>query len=461
LIALGGAPTPASADEGLTAIAQVSLPYNLNSFDIAFVDPAINLFALADRGPAGSTNGCVDMIDTVAFTLSQFCGMQGQTGNKGPNGLAIILHHYIVVGDGDGTMKTFTVGGTLVSSVRLINPQSGMPTTGRADELCFDPVHGKMMITSDQETPFPISTAVSLRGGAQQTIVWNVANLAAEKLWTGPGTFVGPVPSGGATAGAEQCQFDPATNTFWMNIPECGGSKSNIGCVVEVDPVAFVPLHVFQYAPNTACGLSTPAAFAIPTLPLPTVVPVPATAGGGPTGMAIGPSGSGEIAIGCAFSFGNNANSMIINDGTTGAKGNPDRVFTATSDEVWFNASANGGNHYYLAGSNFNNNPSTTAACNLATGGGAGPGFTFMIDAAGTGKGTADGALETNLANCAAGTAIGPHGGAHTLAGDPAHNLVFIPIRDTSGVNLCSSQGGSDTAGCIMIFREGSPDADD
>jgi hypothetical protein len=96
----------------------------------------------------------------------------------------------------------------------------------------------------------------------------------------------------------------------------------------------------------------------------------------------------------------------------------------------------------------------------------AGPAVLGMVNAQ-TGKSNAD--TITGSATCSL-TNPGPkgigkagvnntRGTAHSVAADPAHNQIYVPIASTAiaagqGVNgVCNQGGGSDANGCIAVFQ--------
>ena len=91
----------AAADEVFSPTAVISLPggQKIQSFDISFVDPVIGLYILGDR-----TNQAVDVIDTTTnAVLTQlkggFVGATGNNDTSGPDGVMIVGHREVWVGD--------------------------------------------------------------------------------------------------------------------------------------------------------------------------------------------------------------------------------------------------------------------------------------------------------------------------------------------------------------------------
>jgi hypothetical protein len=435
LLMVASSPTPAAPpDNELSLYSQITLPNVITSFDIGFVDSQLGIYILADR----TSGGTVDVINTTTnppSLSSQIAGMAGvvssgnskfcptgqtttRCSNSGPNGILIANHRTIWAGDGNSTLKAFNFSGTLLASI----PTGGV---GRTDEVCFDPTHQVVMATNDQaEGPapgYPFSVLVNARTySITHTITFNPATMASFGVTNG-------IPGGGA----EQCQYDSRTQTFFIALPVCGytDSRAGDGCVVEISPTTGAVLNIFD-VPFASCGK--------------------------PQGMAIGPQP--QILLGCNVSpdgSGATAPTAIMDDGTNaccggGSKGSIFQSIpgAAGNDEVDYNPTTN---HYYLAGSSWNNSPAAPSPC--------GPGKLHVIDAGGgtPGSATPDADIQTSLGNCT----DSAHGGSHSVAGDSVRNLVFVPMASTSGGNLCSTAprssggAGSDTFGCIAIFKDG------
>jgi hypothetical protein len=208
----------------------------------------------------------------------------------------------------------------------------------------------------------------------------------------------------------------------------------------------------------------------------------------------------GEMLTGCNGAVANAAPyrpTAVIDDGSvSGVFGNPIVLeFQAGNDMVAFNP---GDNHYYLARSGNNSfvNPApdpvtgVVYGCPNVTGainyGGAiykspnklgesfpgstpvpsfaGPAVLGMVNAL-TGVANAD--TITGLATCSP-TNPGPggvgksnaantHGAAHSVAADPVHNQIYVPIASnafaTGMTGLCAQGGGVDANGCIAVFQ--------
>jgi hypothetical protein len=449
----------ALATETLTLKTVVSIPSSkITSFDISFVDTALNYYILGDR-----TNKGVEVINTVnnsfLMTAGQglFAGATGNNNTSGPDGVMTVGHRYIWAGDGPSTLRVLNVfSGAQVASV----------STGgvfRVDEMCYDPVHNIGFVANNADTPAFI-TAISGRG---IQILGKIV-------------FDGTVQNGGGigvngTNGIEQCQYNPRDGKIYVSVPEASGPGDNSapGAIARINPV---------------------------TMQIEAAVLIPLEACSGPQGLAIGPvvGGAGQMLTGCNGAVVNaavNRPTAIVDDGTSGGLFGGITVLSwqAGNDMVYFNS---GDNHYYLARSGNNSpvNPNvmtdgfrphcpSVPGATLPNGqyGGdiyktagtqgeaysaagsqtyAGPQALGMVNAA-----TLENDPDTiiGLANCAAtdfgaGGQANPHGTNHSVAADSVHNQIYVPIASTAFTGqqvpaTCSTGGGADANGCIAVYQ--------
>jgi len=422
--------TPAAAEDGLAPVAQITLPTKITSFDISFVDPVVGYYILGDR-----TGNAVDVIDTTTNTLVMQAGkglFKGATGNNdtsGPDGVLIVNHREIWVGDGDSTMKVLSLAdGALVATI----------STGgvnRVDEMCFDPVHQIVLAANNADDP-PFVTFFSVRGKA------------VLKQIKFDGTNNAPKTSNGI----EQCQWSPRTQKFYITVPEINGPGQGApnanqvpGGVSVLDPVSMTVLTTFTF-PGNLPGQTPSTAFDVANC-------------SGPQGMAVGPAP--QILIGCnggKFQAADQPTVIINeNDGSLFAR----VPFQSGPDMVDFSA-ANGG-HYTLARSNANPPygaaPSSCNPANIT----AGPQLIGVVDANEGGVVDSDPSVVSGLFSCSPfnGGATPARGGNHSIASDPTQGKWFFPVASTSGSTLCSSLGGTDAQGCIVVFTDpGAPSQD-
>ncbi len=230
-----GASALAGSYKLLTRIAIPGTP--LENFDISWVDPATQIYYLADRSNAG-----VEVINAKdhAFVkrIGGFVGVRGKNEVSGPDGVVLVPdRHELWVGDGDSTVKVVDLqAGAVVATIST----SG---TKRADELDYDPTHHVVLVTNpDDDPPF-----VSLISTTTRTVL-------------------GKIQFPDATDGVEQPVWDPGTQRFYQAIPETKTQPG--GAVAVIDPTA---MKVSQVFPLTLCA---------------------------PHGLAVGPTQ--ELLVGCS-----------------------------------------------------------------------------------------------------------------------------------------------------------------
>jgi len=344
------APNLAAAEETFGSLGWVTIPgAPLTSFDISWVDEVgtpgtgangLNMYFLADR-----SNASIDLFHvqvnpqplklTVAAP-NQFAGNVTTcpiaNACNGPNGVMTLLNpgtggKELWVGDG----PTMTPGiGTPVcptscSTVKVFDSNGNLShviSTGgqfRADELCFAPADGAarpfglVLIANDADTP-PFISFIPTDGPLAYTV--------ASKI---------QFPT--ATNGIEQCQWNPSTGRFHLNLPEVSGDGTNStdGAVVVINANAFpVPpfVQAFQFVDINLCG--------------------------GPQGMAIGPTlgvPGGTMLLGCNSAtvggpIPGTFNSLIV-EGANASIPLALLQGQGGADQVWFDPIAL---HYFITG---------------------------------------------------------------------------------------------------------------
>jgi hypothetical protein len=455
----------AHATETLKLKTAISIPggAKITSFDISFVDTATGTYLLGDR-----TNKGVDVIDTATNSVRFIAGQGLFTGSvlvngvanndiSGPDGVMITPLGEIWAGDGDSTLKFLS----LFNGAFLGQVSTGGTT--RVDEMCFDSNDYIGFVANNAESP-PFVTAVD----------------AFTHQVLGKIVFDGTNGTPNATNGIEQCAFNPRDGKIYLAVPEINGPGNNSvsGGVSRINPLT-VQVETTFVIPHQFCA--------------------------GPQGLAIGPvvGNYGEMLTGCNGGVSNAGSSRptaLIDDGSQpgGAFGRPIGLpFQAGNDMVTFNAADN---HYYLARSGNNSpvNPAPDPVTGVVYGCPSVPGAINYGGAIFTGANTLSesfppnpglgarsfagpsvlGAVNaltlendpdtiTGLFNCTA-ASPGPggvgkagvanaHGAAHSVAADPAHNQIYMPIASTAVtapmVGLCSQSGvASDTLGCIAVL---------
>jgi hypothetical protein len=302
----------ALGDESFANTSVINLPNNqsLNSFDIGFVDPVAGVYVLADR-----TNKSIDVIDTSTNTvINQLTpGFVGAvrcadgTANDcaGPDGVLIVDHTHVWVGDGNSTVWVLQLQtGKVEAKISTALPGTTDPT--RADELCYDPSDHIILMANDASSPSPFVTFIS---STNPTVLGHIVMDGSS------GTGHGPQ----ATAGIEQCQWSPRTGKFYLNLPKAvvTGFPQGIGTVLVIDPVSKQIERTWTIDASKCTA---------------------------PQGMAIGPAP--QILLGCNGPVG----SVIIDESLATGNGPANILFSLPgaggNDEVWYNP---GDNQYFLA----------------------------------------------------------------------------------------------------------------
>jgi hypothetical protein len=373
---LASAQEAAAKDEVFQLMTTVSIP-GLASFDIGWVDAAINRYYLADR-----SNKSVDIISTntsppalvnqvIPSGVDAFAGSTGNNDTSGPNGDLTLINpktttRELWVGDGPTMNPACPASTPTCSTVKVFsipislpfNPSHVIPTNGvkRADELCFDSVDHLVLIANDADSP-PYVSFIS----------------------TDTYSVVGKISVPEATNGIEQCQWSQRSDLFYLNIPEVNGSGNDTadGNVYVISPKTMTVVDKFDI-PTSKCA--------------------------GPQGMAIGPVK--DILLGC-----NAKGPPVVNGVGTGPqnsviiKQNNGTVIAVLdnlggADEVWFNP---GDGHYFLADS------SNAAGQQL-------------------------GVVDSNSHQPDQTISVTSTAGAHSVAVDPNLNRAYLPV--SNGVNV-------------------------
>jgi hypothetical protein len=347
---------------------------SLTSFDMSFVDPTLGLYLLADRDVAG-----IDVLPTGTLSptpsqlgAGQFVGFTGAENTSGPNGV-ITANNHTEVWAGDGPDPT-----TSTSHVVVINIASNAVTridTGglqRAAKLCEDPKDNVVLVANDG----PADRFLSFISTKKHTV-------------SGKITLDGTDPNGNflsatnATSAIGQCQWISSTGSFYVAVPEVGGSGDNSapGAVLVIDPKKMKVQQVFD-VDHTQCV--------------------------GPQGMAIGPNP--QMLLGCsgvgaapyAEPVSITAPGSVIINGNDGS-----RLFSLPGlngvDEVWYNPTDNS---YFLAANNNTLDSSGTATLTPQI---------AVVDAGPPETATLDQSVLTGDPT------------AHSIAVDPSAKIVYSP----------------------------------
>jgi hypothetical protein len=391
------AATPTIANETLVPVAQITLP---GGQKITSFDISYVNPQLGIYVLGDRTSKAVDVVNTKTNTLLFQAG-QGLFVGASPKGNNFSGPDGVVI----VYNKELWVGDG-DSTMKVLSLFDGhlaftMSTGGttRVDEMCYDPVDAIIMAANNAETP-PFGTIFSAR----------------TKTILGKLTFDGKNGTFASTNGAEQCQWSPRTGKFYITIPEVNpnypnpppadaGSNIYPGGVLQIDPVS---------------------------MKVTGAVLIPIKNCSGPQGMAIGPGS--QILIGCNGGPNSAANGdpvVVIDDGSGAAFGTilatiPNQV---GADMVDYNSTLS---HYTLAKS-------------------AAPGPQAI------------GVIDANNFTSDPDVTTGVHGGGgnHSIASDPVTNQYYLPVASTSGSKLCSSVGGVDSQGCILVLKPSGTDSDE
>jgi hypothetical protein len=303
----------------------------LVSFDISWVDPdpasaVHNFYFLADRSNAQIDSIPIEVnppsffIKNAAFPFAGnvLCPDGAANDCAGPNGvLSINTNTPFEIWSGDGptknafcpnpavacsTVKVFQ--GFAANLLAVIPTATGpnFPGLKRADELCFAPATaahpGTILVANDADDP-PYITFIATDGPNRTHILKQIA-------------FTN------ATAGIEQCQFDPNSGVFLLNLPEDSNFPGNPGVVHQFDPTSLVDLGTIVVPPVDCVH---------------------------PQGMAIDPTTNpSRVLLGCnGATTGGALNSLVIDDFGDILK---TLVNEGGADQVWFEPVSH---HFFLA----------------------------------------------------------------------------------------------------------------
>ena len=346
-------------------------------FDIGTV--VGNRYYLTDRN-----NAAVDVFDTATSAqvaqikgtgATAFAGAKSDNALSGPDGI-IPVGNLLYVGD--------------VNSVKVVDPAAAkvvnsivVGTSGtRADEGCVDSVHGLFMISTPEAVP-PFATFINT---ATQAVVAHVTFNDA---------------SGVASAGLEQCRYDPDGDTFYVNND---GTTANPHGELVALPGASVRGIAAGGTVNytTLAGLRTYS-----------------EGNCDPTGLALGPNG--DIAVNCREATTGAPLLIQILNRATGAL--VASVNAGGGDALEYDAHTN---RYYSAASRW------TASGKAATGGACSAASPCAPVLA-----IVDASTHALVAQLQSGN------NAHSVAVDPVTSKAFVPISSGSspaGCGTCQSE---------------------
>jgi hypothetical protein len=394
----------------------------LYSFDISWVDQTTQTLYVADR-----SNKVVDVFDDKTGTLTQlaptgafapFAGFTpcsvaaGANDCAGPDGV-LTAGKWLIVTDAPSRVLSFdTTTGLTVSEVFT---KDGDPR--RADELAYAPGPRLLLVINNADDP-PFGTLIQLnKTTGALTVLSNVILDAAHGV--------------DATNGAEQPVWDPATQKFYLSIPQIGPDIWH-GGVVRISTAGVVE----AVYPVDYCS---------------------------PAGLALGPKQ--QLLVGCNTVFDTAGGKWTTNADRDTATAAPQQVIldaktgdvvknvlgVGAGDEVWFNK---GDHRYYTASSSSPLAPNAitparppvgtaTSAPTLTAQGAAVLG---VIDAR---SGKLEQLVPTlNVPAVKAADAVAgghPAGTAHSVAVNAENNHVFVPLAANNAYPNCLD-------GCIAVY---------
>ena len=258
------------------------------AFDISFFDPSTRRDYVADR-----SNAAVDVFAGNMFLgrVPGFAGQQATTSASGPDGVLTVnqgSQHQLWAGDAGSLLRSYNISSPGLPPPVLFSP---INTGGhfRVDEMSYSPSANLVLVANNADTP-AFGTLVNASNGA---IVH--------------GHIVIP---GDATGGLEQSVWNPATNSFFISVPQFG--TTGPGGVAEIKTDGTVG-RVYNFS---NFGISSCS----------------------PTGLALGKSGN--LMVGC----GNTSTQTIVLD--PAGTGSLVKTFSqiSGSDEIWYDPTT--GNFY-------------------------------------------------------------------------------------------------------------------
>src|SRR5260370_31346452 len=231
LFAIVAVPLAGNADHPAPAprlISTISVPgHPLRGFDIGWVDEAAERYYLADR-----SNKAVDIFDAEHGTfITRVGGLRGATASNdfaGPNGVvAIGSLQEVWAGDGDSTVKVIDVRSSPPQIVATISTGG----TARADEMAFDERDHLLLVANDADDP-PFVSLISTQSRE----------------------VVGKIIFKEASNGLEQPVSDPATQLFYLSVPELNGDPHH-GEIAVIEPRSMSIVDAFPVSECEPAGL--------------------------------------------------------------------------------------------------------------------------------------------------------------------------------------------------------------
>ncbi|HEY2558134.1 MAG TPA: hypothetical protein VGI48_00310 [Caldimonas sp.] len=360
------------------------------SFDLSLVNGTTYYYT--DR-----TNAAVEVVDIPTLKVTAqitgtgadaFAGQGASNAVSGPDGLNAVGTQ-LFAGDVDSVKVIDPTTKQIVKTIVI--GANGV----RADEGCFDAVHGLYMISTPEAVP-PFATFID---AVTQTIVATV-------------TFTDSASA--PAAGLEQCRYDAGSDTFFVNND---GTTANPHGELDALPAAAVR--------------AIPAGGSVNYTAL-AGVQMYSEGNCDPTGLALGPGT--DIAVGCRE--GTTAAPLLVqilnrNTGTIVAS-----VNAGGGDQIEYDA---GSNRYYNAASRWTatGNAAVNGACSAAS-----P-CTPVLS-------IIDAATRTLVMQLPSGN------NAHSVGVDPTSGLAFVPISSAAapaGCATCAANGFNNAGIAVFAIR--------
>ena len=284
------------------------------TYDIAFFDANTQNYYLADR-----SNASIDVFsaktDTFVTRINGYVGQQASNAASGPDGVLVVndgTFHQLWAGDGNSTIKGYTIGGTNaaptfapLATISTVLSGSTAALAGRVDEMAYSPVAHTILAANNAAIPTPFSSIINV--GA-------VPTLGGQTVFDGTGT----TPN--AAGGVEQPTWNPTTNSFWVSIVQIGASSSDSGGISEINPTTGAVIRTISFA---SLGIASC----------------------GPTGLVTGPAGKMLVVCGSG-----GTQSLVIDPTKSGAAQLAASIpQTSGGDEGWYDPTTN---LYFLADRN-------------------------------------------------------------------------------------------------------------
>jgi hypothetical protein len=325
------------------------------------------------------TNAAVDGFDTLSGVqvaqikgtgANAFAGNGASNAVSGPDGLNAV-GSLLYAGD--------------VNSVKVIDPSSGTVVKTiivgnqgvRADEACVDPAHNLYFIATP-EAATPYVTVINTQTQAVVGII----------------TFTDP--AGNPTAGLEQCQYDTASDTYYVN--NDGTTANPHGELIMIPGAAIRGIPAGGSANYTTLA----GAVGFPE------------GNCDPTGLALGPGT--DIAVNCREGTAGAPLLVLIMNRNTGAV--LASLAAGGGDQLIYDA---GQNRYFSAASRWTPSGLSSGGSCVANGAAACTPKLIVMDAG----------ARTVLARVTSGN------NAHSVAFDPVTGTVFLPTSSDNAPAGC------------------------